>query len=329
MTKKLQPDVPPTGRRGRWGLHDSTVCRERECQARPCPGRADRPLRPWPAPTASSDAGVGARTHRVRARVRSGGFPLGLGNTLDVLVDGSEVLPTIAQELSAAQSYVHLAGWFFSPELQLSREEEPVIVRNLLAGARGAHRGAPAFVEGAPIPLFKPSHRDVREMLDALARHTRRSSPRRRMHGVHALPSREGDRDRRPGSFRRGVDLTLDGKTRTTRRHMSRAAALAGTTWRFASRVPLSRTSTSTSGSAGTARRARPYPPPKAPESAGDVEVQITRTLPAGTYRGVRRGDYSILESYLRCASVCETVHLSGEPVPLVARGRGDLVREA
>ena len=37
---------------------------------------------------------------------------------------------------------------------------------------------------------------------------------------------------------------------------------------------------------------------PKVPEPVGDVEVQITRTLPAGTYRAVRRGDYSILESY-------------------------------
>lgn len=34
------------------------------------------------------------------------------------------------------------------------------------------------------------------------------------------------------------------------------------------------------------------------PEPAGDVEVQIARTVPAGTYRAVRRGDYSILESY-------------------------------
>ena len=39
-------------------------------------------------------------------------------------------------------------------------------------------------------------------------------------------------------------------------------------------------------------------PRAKVPEPVGDVELQITRTLPAGTYRAVRRGDYSILESY-------------------------------
>lgn len=43
------------------------------------------------------------------------------------------MLPAVAQELSRAQSYLHIAGWFFSPELQMSREDEPVIVRNLLA----------------------------------------------------------------------------------------------------------------------------------------------------------------------------------------------------
>ena len=95
-----------------------------------------------------------------------GGFPARPGNKLDVLVDGSEALPAIAQELSAAESYVHLAGWFLSPELQLLREEEPVIVRNLLAGLAERIDVRVLSWKGAPIPLFKPSHRDVREMLE-------------------------------------------------------------------------------------------------------------------------------------------------------------------
>ena len=40
-------------------------------------------------------------------------------------------------------------------------------------------------------------------------------------------------------------------------------------------------------------------PPATVPDEAGGVEAQIVRTLPAGTYRAVRRGDYSILESYI------------------------------
>ena len=38
---------------------------------------------------------------------------------LDVLVDGSEALPAMATELSRAESFIHLTGWFFSPELHL------------------------------------------------------------------------------------------------------------------------------------------------------------------------------------------------------------------
>jgi len=37
-----------------------------------------------------------------------GTYPARPGNTLDVLVDGSEMLPAVAQALSGAQSYVHL-----------------------------------------------------------------------------------------------------------------------------------------------------------------------------------------------------------------------------
>lgn len=67
-----------------------------------------------------------------------GTYPARPGNTLDVLVDGSEMLPAVAQELSRAQSYLHIAGWFFSPELQMSREDEPVIVRQPPGRVRGA-----------------------------------------------------------------------------------------------------------------------------------------------------------------------------------------------
>ncbi len=77
-----------------------------------------------------------------------GSFPARKGNRLDVLVDGSEALPAIAAELARAESFIHLAGWFFSPELHLSRDDEPMIVRNLLAELAERRRRAAPFVEG-------------------------------------------------------------------------------------------------------------------------------------------------------------------------------------
>src|SRR6059058_2744680 len=57
------------------------------------------------------------------------------GNALDVLVDGANALPRIADAIRRAESHVHIAGWFFSPELALTRGEDPAILRNLLAEA--------------------------------------------------------------------------------------------------------------------------------------------------------------------------------------------------
>ena len=78
------------------------------------------------------------RNHWVHALDASGtGFAEGAvpargGNTLEVLIDGSEALPRMAADMAAAMSHVHMTGWFLSPELALSREEEPLVVRVLV-----------------------------------------------------------------------------------------------------------------------------------------------------------------------------------------------------
>src|SRR5438046_1218504 len=41
------------------------------------------------------------------------------GNAVELLVDGIQVLPAIAQAIASAESHIHLAGWFFSPDFQL------------------------------------------------------------------------------------------------------------------------------------------------------------------------------------------------------------------
>jgi phosphatidylserine/phosphatidylglycerophosphate/cardiolipin synthase-like enzyme len=49
----------------------------------------------------------------------SGDPPPRSGNELAPLVDGAAALPAIARAIEAARSYVHLAGWYFSPSFQL------------------------------------------------------------------------------------------------------------------------------------------------------------------------------------------------------------------
>jgi phosphatidylserine/phosphatidylglycerophosphate/cardiolipin synthase-like enzyme len=54
------------------------------------------------------------------------------GNALDVLVDGAQALPRIAEALAGARSHVHIAGWHITPGFGLTRDGEAVRLRDLL-----------------------------------------------------------------------------------------------------------------------------------------------------------------------------------------------------
>ena len=232
-------------------------------------------------------------------RFAEGTFPAREGNAFEVLVDGAEALPAIAAEIARAESYVHLAGWFFSPELHLSREEEPVVVRNLLAELAERVDVRVLSWKGAPIPVFKPSQREVREMLDALSRHTKIQAYADGCTGfTHCHHEKLVVVDGRV-AFVGGIDLTLDGGDPwDTPAHIARGGigwhdaavriegpAVADVEQHFRVRWH------------GATREV--LPPPVEPDEAGGVEAQIVRTVPARVYSSVRQGDYSILEAYI------------------------------
>src|SRR5882757_181023 len=76
------------------------------------------------------------------------------GNAVEVLVDGEEALPRIAEAIAGARSHVHIAGWCVTPDFALSAGETPLILRDVLADAA---RRAPVRVllwGGAPLPLY-------------------------------------------------------------------------------------------------------------------------------------------------------------------------------
>jgi phosphatidylserine/phosphatidylglycerophosphate/cardiolipin synthase-like enzyme len=241
-------------------------------------------------------------THALDAselRFASGTFPARDGNSLQLLVDGSEALPAIAAEIAKAESSVHLTGWFFSPELQLSREDEPVVVRNLLAELAERVDVRLLSWKGAPIPVFKPSQRDVREMLEALSRHTKIQAHADGCTGfTHCHHEKIVVVDGRV-AFVGGIDLTLDGGDPwDTPSHVARG----GIGWhdaavRMEGPVVADVEQHFRVRWHGATREVLPRPDP--PGEAGEVEAQIVRTVPAHVYRGLRKGDYSILESYL------------------------------
>ena len=229
-----------------------------------------------------------------------GAPPPRAGNALEVLIDGAQALPRIAAEIASARSHVHIAGWFFSPDFAMTRGEEPVVLRNLLAAAAERAEVRVLAWAGAPLPVFTPSRGDVRKMRDELIRGTgiqcALDDRERELHCHHEKTIVIDDRV----AFVGGIDLTSQAGDRfDTNGHPARATV----GWHdLAARVEGPAVADvaehfRTRWREVTGEEVRP---PDTPAAAGDVELQIVRTVPEKVYSALPRGDFRILESYVR-----------------------------
>jgi phosphatidylserine/phosphatidylglycerophosphate/cardiolipin synthase-like enzyme len=153
---------------------------------------------------------------------------------------------------------------------------------------------------GAPLPLFHPDRKEVRAAAEALRSGTQvrvaLDSNERPMHCHHEkLVVVDGEL-----AFVGGIDLTsYAGDRLDTSDHPARGSlgwhdattrvqgpAVADVAEHFRLRW------------AETTGEELPEPTP--PPPAGDVELQIVRTTPEKIYRRLQRGEFTILESYLR-----------------------------
>src|SRR5215471_11645493 len=76
----------------------------------------------------------------------------------------------MAEDLERAEASVLVGGWHFTPAFRLA-PDGPTLRELLAEIAERAEVRVLAWA-GAPLPLFKPSRKDVRAMRDALARGT-------------------------------------------------------------------------------------------------------------------------------------------------------------
>ena len=227
------------------------------------------------------------------------GRPARGGNHIDVHVDGVSALPEIAAAIEAAQSFVWLAGWFFSPDFRL-RPKSAQTLRDLLAAAAERVDVRVLAWAGAPLPLFKPDRAQVRAVRDELTEGT---------HVQVALDARE-----RPFhchheklvivdgalAFVGGIDLTAyAGDRLDSSEHPERD----GPGWH----VAAARIEGPAVADVAAHFRLRwqevtgeQLAPTPTPDPAGDVELQLVRTVPERVYRQLPRGEFTILESYLR-----------------------------
>ncbi len=228
------------------------------------------------------------------------GTPPRPGCSLEVLVDGAEALPRIVEELRQARSHVHLAGWHLAPEFALVRGDEPAIVRSLLGELSSRIDVRVLTWGGAPLPLFRPSRRAVRRARERCCARSRvdwaLDSRERPLHCHHEKTIVIDDRL----AFVGGIDLTAESGDRfDSVAHVARgqlgwhdvatcvrgpAVADVAEHFRMRWREVTGET----------------LPPAGAVEDTGDVELQIVRTVPEDIYSAVPRGDFGILESYVR-----------------------------
>lgn len=227
--------------------------------------------------------------------------PARAGNAVDVLIDGSEALPVIAEELERAHSHVHLTGWYLSPDFALVREGEQVVLRNLLAELADRLDVRVLVWAGAPLPLFRPSRGDVRKMRDKLVGHTKiqcgLDSKERPLHCHHEKTIVIDDRV----AFVGGIDLTSEtGDRYDTNAHTARASL----GWHDACAKIEGPAVTDVAEHFHMRWREvtdETLPPVRAAEpGAGGTEIQIVRTVPEHIYSALPCGDFRVLESYLR-----------------------------
>jgi phosphatidylserine/phosphatidylglycerophosphate/cardiolipin synthase-like enzyme len=230
----------------------------------------------------------------------AGDPPPRAGCSLDILIDGAEALPRMALELERAESHVHIAGWFLSPDFALTRSGEQRILRNVLAELAERIDVRVLVWAGAPLPLFRPSRSTVRNMREDLCRGTKircaLDSKERPMHCHHEktivvddwvafvggidLTSESGDRFDSSAHPARGQVGWHDASARIGGSAVTDVARHFAMRWREVTGEEL----------------ASPAPL----EPVGSVELQIVRTVPEHVYHAAPRGDFRILESYVR-----------------------------
>jgi phosphatidylserine/phosphatidylglycerophosphate/cardiolipin synthase-like enzyme len=222
------------------------------------------------------------------------------GNSVDVLIDGASALPEFEKAIRGAQHSVHIAGWHSSPDFELTRGPGAVPLRDLLAEVAERVPVRLLLWAGPPLPAFEPTRRMVRQVQQEFVRDSRvmcaLDKRERTMHCHHEkiilidetmafvggidLTALQGDRDDSANHPPRKPLGWHDAAARLRGPAVADVAAHFNQRWHDITGEPL--------------------PEPVIPPAAGDTEVQVLRTVPDGTYGFAPRGEFTILEAYLR-----------------------------
>jgi phosphatidylserine/phosphatidylglycerophosphate/cardiolipin synthase-like enzyme len=228
------------------------------------------------------------------------------GCELEVLVDGHDAFAQIAQAIQDARDFVHITGWHIAPHFELVRKDPAIALGPLLAEMAERIDVRVLVWAGSPVPVFHPSRAEIRDGVRTLTRGTRvRCQPDPREHPFHCHHEKTVVVDGRL-AFVGGIDMTdqagdrydtsahparrrlgwHDVGTRLTGPAVRDVADHFAVRWRELTGEDLDRG--------------------EPPEPSGGHTVQIVRTVAEGMYDSLPRGDFRILESYLRAIRQAE-----------------------
>ncbi len=222
------------------------------------------------------------------------------GNDLEVLVDGAQALPTLAQALAGARSSVHIAGWYVSPDFGLTRDDEAARLRDLLGELAGRVSVRVLLWAGAPLPLFKPARSAVRGVRDELTRGTRvecaLDAKERPLHCHHEkIVIVDGET-----AFVGGIDLTALGGDRFDSSGHPMRGRIGWHDVGTRLRGPAAADVAAHFAARWSEVTGKGLEPPAPPAVAGSHEVQLARTIPEKVYDFAPHGEFGILEAYTR-----------------------------
>ena len=236
----------------------------------------------------------------------AGDPPPRAGNDVEVLIDGALALPRIADALAGAQSHVHIAGWNVESAFRLGHDVGSPTVRDLLAGLAERLPVRVLVWAGAPIPVFKPTRAEVRQGREELCRGTQiqcaLDSHERPAHCHHEkLVIIDGR-----VAFVGGIDLTGLGGDRFDRSDHPYRGSIGWHDAAVAIRGPAVHDVAEHFRSRWQAVTGERLAPCAVPARAGDVELQLVRTIPEHVYEFADHGEFRILEAYTRALRSAE-----------------------
>lgn len=266
----------------------------------------DGALTPPPSSTPPPASATAAPDGPAGGLWASGPRPPRTGNSVDVLIDGDQAFSAMADELARAKSHIHIAGWHLTPELRLRRDEDFPSLRDLLAELAERVEVRVLLWAGPPVPAFAPTRGSVKEIRAQLMNGTAvqcvLDARERTLHCHHEKIIVIDDEV----AFVGGIDLsTLSGDRWDENDHPPRGA----TGWHDVAtrlRGPVVADVAHHFRDRWQEVAATALPVPVVQPPAGDVTVQLLRTVPEATYRFAPRGEFSILQAYLGALASAE-----------------------